>query len=289
MDVLEESSQFWKLFGYSLHTIGILLISFVVYYIAAKIFFGGNKCIKGKLALVTGGGSGLGAAIALELAKKGCNLAIADLNIEAAKKTARIMRNWGIKAEAYKVDVSKLEEIEILKQKIENDLGKVNIVVNNAAMLFTRCLESESPETLQKMINVNIMSIMWTTRVFLNSMMQENDGHIVTICSIAGLIGTPIAIPYATTKFAVRGFMESLALDLAYKGYSKTIKTTTAYPSFISTNNEVVKCVKSAINSKYNDMLYTPENVAQKVVNAMRANEETLVIPGYAQYIAYSM
>lgn len=139
---MDESFQVSKWFNYYQHIIGILVISFVSYYIVAKLLFRKQKCIQGKVALVTGGGSGLGAAIALQLAKKGCNIAILDINYDAAKKTALTMRSWGVKAQAYRVDVSSLKEIEGAKRQIELDLGKVDIVVNNAAILFQRSLET---------------------------------------------------------------------------------------------------------------------------------------------------
>ncbi|XP_063705323.1 17-beta-hydroxysteroid dehydrogenase 13-like [Culicoides brevitarsis] len=288
MNVIEENSTS-KWVSYSQHILGILIISTFAYFFIIKRFSRVTKCISGKVALVTGGGSGLGAAISLQLAKQGCNLAIVDLNLEAAQRNATHLRKLGVKAEAYKADVSNLAEIEAIKTRIEQDLGKVGIIVNNAAMLFTKCIETESPEKLQKMLKVNILSVIWTSRVFLSSMIEEGFGHIVTICSVAGLIGMPVGLPYVTTKFAVRGFMEALAMDIFYRGHAKKVKTTTVYPSFISTNNEVVKVYNDAVNRKFFNSLYTPETVAKKVVDAIRNDQETLVIPGFAKIIGYGL
>lgn len=286
---MDESFQVSKWFNYYQHIIGILVISFVSYYIVAKILFRKQKCIQGKVALVTGGGSGLGAAIALQLAKKGCSIAILDINHDAAKKTALTMRSWGVKAQAYRVDVSSLKEIEGAKRQIELDLGKVDIVVNNAAILFQRSLETESPEQIQKLIDVNVMSVIWTTKVFLRTMIEQNYGHIVTISSLAGLAATPVELTYSTSKFAVRGFMEALALDIAYKGHEKSIKLTTVYPSFMSTNSEVIKVYNEATKKRFLDKIYSPESIAKQIVSAIRSDTETLVIPGIMKYIGYGM
>lgn len=289
MDVFAQNLLASNWINHSQHIVGILVFSVVAYYLAARKFFRAQKCIKQRVALVTGGGSGLGAAIALQLAKEGCNIAIVDINYKAAKKSVENLRNWGAKAEAYEIDVSSLKEIEEVKHRIELDLGKVSILVNNAAMLFTRSLDTESPEQIQKMINVNVMSVIWTTRVFLKTMIAQSYGHIITIASMAALTATPVGLPYTTSKFAVRGFMESLALDISHRGLEKSIKVTTVYPSFISTNNEVVKVYNVATKRRFFDTLYTPENIAKQVVNAIRTDKETLVIPGFCHYIGYAM
>jgi len=94
------------------------------------------KCIKGKLALVTGGGNGMGRAIALELASKGANVAIADIDIKAAQRTAEeIEKKFKVKSKAFKVDVSKHSEITQLKEDIESSIGFVDILINNAGLL----------------------------------------------------------------------------------------------------------------------------------------------------------
>lgn len=164
-----------------------------------------------------------------------------DIYIDAAKKSILELRKLGVKVEAYEIDVGQLDQVEGAKEKIESDLGKVTILVNNAAILFSQDIETELPEKLLKMINVNIMSGIWTTRVFLKTMKEQKSGHIVTISSLAAITGIPYNINYTTTKFAVRGFMESLAIDLYHQGYGNLINTTVVYPAIISTNDEVLR------------------------------------------------
>lgn len=289
MEVFAEILPSNTLTTYSHHILWILVIFIIGCLFVVQKLFPPKKSVKNKLALVTGAGNGLGASIAFQLAKEGCNIAVIDINFEAAQKSVREIRKLGVKAEAYKVDVSNLNEIEEVKRKIEQDLGKVDILINNAAMLFVRCIESEKPELIQKMINVNVMSVIWTTRVFLKTMIEQNYGHIVTISSMAALTATPVGLTYTTTKFAVRGFMESLALDLSHRGLSKKIKVTTVYPPFMSTNSEVVKVFEEGAGQRPIIPLYTPESVAETIVDGIRNEKETLVIPHIIHYITYAM
>lgn len=96
-------------------------------------------------------------------------------------------------------------------------------------------MHEESPKMLEKMINVNVMSLIWTTRVFLQDFIEQKRGHIISISSVAGLVGPPDLHLYCTSKFAVRGFMEALYIDLYRNGHDKYVKTTTVFPFFINT------------------------------------------------------
>lgn len=121
-----------------------------------------KKCVKGKLVLITGGASGLGRALSFRLAQEGCNIVIADVDEKNGAETVEGLRQVeGVTAKAYKVDVSKLEEVERLKQLIETDIGRVDIVINNAGLLFARAICDDDPSHLQRMVDVNLMSHFW--------------------------------------------------------------------------------------------------------------------------------
>uniref|UniRef100_A0A336MY38 Short-chain dehydrogenase/reductase 3 n=1 Tax=Culicoides sonorensis TaxID=179676 RepID=A0A336MY38_CULSO len=245
-----------------------------------------RKDLTDKVVLVTGGANGLGKAIALRFAEFGCKIAIADLDTENAEKTVKeiLTRATCIAANAYKVDVSSLEEIENLKQDIEKDLGIVDIVVNNAGMLHTKSIEKEDPKILEKIIQVNLMSVIWTTRVFLGEMKRRKSGHIISISSTAGLVGSPNLHSYSTTKFAVRGFMDSLFIELNQEGYGIDIRTTTVYPWFINTNDSIKKYTNKYF--KY-CVVYEAKDVANRIVSGMRCNERVITIPGFFYLFGY--
>lgn len=118
------------------------------------------KDIRGQVVLITGGAKGLGRQLVLAFAERKCKIAIVDMDYENAVQTAKTVGN---DAKAYKADVSNLEEIEALKTKIEKDLGPVDIVVNNAGLLFENNLTVEDPKYLQKLIDVNLMALLWVS------------------------------------------------------------------------------------------------------------------------------
>lgn len=121
------------------------------------------KSIAGQVAVVTGGGNGLGRAIALRLAKEKCMIAVADIDFLAAQQTAKdIEAKYNVKALPYTVDVSKHEQVTRLRHDIENTLGNVDILVNNAGLLaFDLSLREKTPEAIQKVIDVNLTSHFW--------------------------------------------------------------------------------------------------------------------------------
>jgi len=123
------------------------------------------KCIKGKLALVTGGGNGLGKALAHELASKGANVVVVDIDIKAAQRTAEeIESKFKVKSKAFKVDVSKHSEITQLKEDIESSLGFVDILINNAGLLsLDLSLMEGKAEDVQKVVDVNLTAHLWVS------------------------------------------------------------------------------------------------------------------------------
>lgn len=138
---------------------------FVSIFIGIKVLFKRltmkRKDIRGQLALVTGGGKGLGREICLALAKEGCNIAIVDIDVESSKETVKDIRSLGVKGEFYQCDVSDSDAIELLKCQVIQRSGTVDILVNNAGILFSRPIIEETPENIKKMVGVNLMSVFW--------------------------------------------------------------------------------------------------------------------------------
>lgn len=120
-----------------------------------------KKIIQGQLALVTGGGNGLGKAIALQLAKQKVNVAIADLDEAAAERVAGDCRSFGVQAKAYKCNVGVFSEIKQLSRDIEEDLGPVDILINNAGVMPAISFQEGKPEDIQRILDVNVTSQIW--------------------------------------------------------------------------------------------------------------------------------
>lgn len=116
-------------------------------------------------------------------------------------------------------------------------------------------------------------------------MIDRKRGHIVSLASLAGLIGAPFMLMYGTTKFAVRGFMESLDLDLTASGHSGYIKTTTVYPSFIDTSCAITNFVERSYKVNW---LIPPDTAANRIVKGIVHNESTVTLPSLLKYFGYS-
>ncbi|KAG8297349.1 hypothetical protein J6590_037581 [Homalodisca vitripennis] len=133
---------------------------------------------------------------------------------------------------AYFTNVAKLEEIRELKAAVTKDLGPVDILVNNASLVYLQRLENMPVEAIRAILDVNILSYFWMVREFLGSMKERNAGHVVTISSLSAQFALPTAPLYAASKWAITGFAESMRLEMLIEGYNN-IHFTTVYPSFM--------------------------------------------------------
>ncbi|XP_063695929.1 uncharacterized oxidoreductase YoxD-like [Culicoides brevitarsis] len=235
-----------------------------------------RKDIKGQLALVTGGGNGLGREICLGLAREGCNIAIVDIDEKSSMETVEDLRGLGVKAEYYNCDVSDSDAVEELKSKVVKKSGTVDILVNNAGILFSRPVIEETTANIKKMVGINLMSNFWMTRAFLPSMVKKRRGHIVSIGSMASYFPNPADTIYTTTKFGVRGFMEAISQDLYIQGLNKEIITTAVFPYFMSTSNKIGSHVKDICRHSF---MLTPTEVANEVIQAICYNKQAIMIP----------
>lgn len=163
---LNDFIRFYSKFLY-INIKGLVLAFFELIKCFGNLFFPSeNKVIRGQLALVTGGANGLGRAIAKRLAKEGCNIAVADIDLIGAENVAKeIELEFNVNAKAFKVDVSNYEEVLKLRNDIEGSIGTVDILVNNAGILAMMTLEESRPQDIQRIINVNLTSHFWVSEL----------------------------------------------------------------------------------------------------------------------------
>uniref|UniRef100_A0A182QKV4 Short-chain dehydrogenase/reductase 3 n=1 Tax=Anopheles farauti TaxID=69004 RepID=A0A182QKV4_9DIPT len=237
------------------------------------------KIISGQTALVTGGANGLGQAIAISLAKEGCNVAVVDVDETNAQETVAKLRRYNVSAEAYKVDVSDYEAVRQLGRDVERDLGPVDILVNNAGILPTSFSVDALPSHAKRSMEVNVLSGFWTTQTFIDSMIRRRKGHIVAVSSIAGYIAPGWAKTYAATKFAIRGFMDALEDDLYLRGQAEHVRTTTVFPFTFNTRKQAIRLLKSS-SGLTRLSIYEPALLGECVVKAIKTNQRKLVVPG---------
>jgi 3-oxoacyl-[acyl-carrier protein] reductase len=190
--------------------------------------------LKGKVALITGAGSqiGMGKAIAVTLARAGCDVIVSDINLEGAKKTAAEIESIGCKAMAINADVTKNIEVNDMVKKAQEKFGKIDILVNTAGGTWP---PKPFPETNEAdwdaEINLNLKGALICTRAVIGQMLSRKSGKIVNFSSIAAKIGFPNGEAYCAAKAGIIGFTRSLALEVAPCG----INVNCIVPGFVPT------------------------------------------------------
>ncbi len=172
------------------------------------------KTLKGKVAVVTGGASGLGRAMALHFAREGMHVAIADIEQENIDKVVGELKTLGINAIGARTDVSKSGEVDALAKRVVAELGGVHVVCNNAGVSPLGLAWENTLADWQWMLGVNLWGVIHGVRAFTPILLAQDEGHIVNTASVAGLINPPNSAMYNVTKHAVVALTETLHHDL---------------------------------------------------------------------------
>lgn len=192
------------------------------------------KQFHNKTVLVTGAAGGIGRLMALGFAKRGSNIIAVDLNLDGAKKIAGEVEALGRKAWAYALDVSDVEAVHQLRKQIKAEVGPIDALVNNAGVVFGGAFEAVPLEKHLLTYHVNTTGLVAVTHAFFEDLLQSEDGHLINIASASGFIGLPYGSTYASSKWAVVGFSESIRLELQERRIDN-LHVTTVCPSYIAT------------------------------------------------------
>lgn len=192
------------------------------------------KNLNGKVAAVTGAASGIGRALALNLADEGCHLALSDINVEGLQKTAAMVRsrNRNVKVTTYKVDTADREQVKRYAEETVKAHGAVHLVINNAGVVVAEYLEDVSYEDFEWLMGINLWGVVYGCKEFLPYLKKQESSHIVNISSVNGIFTNPSNGTYCTAKYAVRGFTETLAQELA----DTSVKVSCVHPGGIKTD-----------------------------------------------------
>jgi NAD(P)-dependent dehydrogenase (short-subunit alcohol dehydrogenase family) len=242
--------------------------------------------IKGKAAVVTGGGSGIGMGLAKALARQGASVAVADIILANAQKVADQINASGGKAVAIECDVCDRDSIKAMKAAAIAALGPIQLVFANAGATSFDPLVEMSDDDVDWIVTVNLMGVMYTTRAFLPDMIAAGGGHICATASMAGLLPgwIPVHVPYSAAKAGIIGMMMNLALEMK----QHNVFTTSYCPGGVATgmkaNNATYRPAKfggpgegevqiSEASKDHTSMaFYTPEAIAPMVLDAVRHN-----------------
>jgi short-subunit dehydrogenase/pimeloyl-ACP methyl ester carboxylesterase len=258
---------------------------------------GGPREVRGKLALVTGAGAGIGRATAVELARQGARkVVVVDRDLASANETADAVRAACAEAAVYRADVSDETAMNDLAAQVRNDHGVVDILVNNAGIAMAgRFLETTSAHW-DAIVGVNVRGVISGSRAFGAQMVERGEGGtIINIASAAAFLPSKSMVAYSTTKAAVLGFSESLRADLADEG----ISVTAVCPGFVNTNiakstvyagmtAEQQDRARHKADAAYRRRNYTPEATAKAIVKSVRTGPPVLPVAAEAR-IGYAM
>jgi len=186
----------------------------------------------GWVAAVTGAASGIGRALALDLAQRGCEVALSDIDATGLAETAAMVR--GAHATTRKLDVTDREAVRAWAAEVLRDHGRVNFIFNNAGISYGATVRGCEEEELERIVDVDFWGVVYGTRAFLPHLEQAGDGHVVNISSVFGLIAFPGQCAYNAAKFAVRGYTEALRMELEMTG--SAVSATCVHPGGIKTN-----------------------------------------------------
>ncbi|NPV59339.1 MAG: SDR family NAD(P)-dependent oxidoreductase [Actinobacteria bacterium] len=247
--------------------------------------------LRGKRALVTGGASGIGLAIAEKLAAKGAEPILLDMNRDSLDRALASLRGEGYRAQGYQGDVTSIADLRKVKDELEAKGLSPDILVNCAGITLIAHVTATDHEEWQRIIGVNLMGTVNTIETFLPAMVERGFGHVVNIGSIDGFIPIPGQSAYCASKFAVTGLTEVLYYDLKHNGVGVTL----VCPGYVKTplaNTSTIKDLplhfKGArlVERFLLSLGGSPRKVAGQVVEAI-THGRFLVIPGVPSRIIY--
>lgn len=242
------------------------------------------KSVKGKVAAITGAASGIGRATAELLARRGCHVAISDVNEQGLAETAARCRAHGVKVRATRLDVAQREAVHAWADEVARELGAVHIIINNAGVSLGATVEDTRYEDFEWLMNINFWGVVYGTKAFLPHLKAAGEGHVVNVSSVFGLIGFPTQAAYNAAKFAVKGFTETLRLELEAEGLP--IGATCVHPGGIKTN--IARSARTVLREGWVDensraefeRLFhtTPERAARVILAAILGNRRRQLI-----------
>ena len=187
-----------------------------------------------RVAAITGAGSGIGRALAVDLAGRGAHLAVSDIDEVGLAETVARCEGRGVKVTSRRVDVADRAEVEGWADEVVDDHGRVNLIVNNAGVALTAEVDAMSYDDLEWLMGINFWGVVHGTKAFLPHLKAAGEGHVVNLSSVFGLLSIPTQSAYNAAKFGVRGFTDALRIELDAADCG--VSSTTVHPGGIRTN-----------------------------------------------------
>jgi NAD(P)-dependent dehydrogenase (short-subunit alcohol dehydrogenase family) len=245
------------------------------------------RVFQGRVAAVTGAASGIGRALAEELARRGAHLALADIDDAGLAATVARCEGHGVKVIAQRLDVADRAAVYGWADQVVADHGRVNLVVNNAGVALGATVESMSYEDFEWLMGIDFWGVVYGTKAFLPHLKASGEGHVVNLSSVFGLVSVPSQSAYNAAKFAVRGFSDALRMELEIEG--APVSVTTVHPGGIKTNIARNARVDQSVAELAGDteaaradferlFVMSPEKAAHQILSAVQRDRRRALI-----------
>jgi NADP-dependent 3-hydroxy acid dehydrogenase YdfG len=238
---------------------------------------------EGKVAVITGAGSGIGRALAVNLAAKGAKLALSDIDAEGLADTVRQAEALGAQVKSDHLNVAERTVVLEYANTVATHFGAVHQVYNNAGIAYNGDVEDTEFKDIERIIDVDFWGVVNGTKAFLPHVIASGDGHVINVSSVFGLIAMPGQSAYNAAKFAVRGFTEALRQEMLVAKHP--VKVTCVHPGGIKTSvarsATVAEGQDAATFAEFFDKhlaLHTPEMAAETIVDAVRKGRARVVV-----------
>ena len=244
------------------------------------------KSFSGRVAAITGAASGIGRALAVQLADLGCHLAVSDVDEAGLTETVSLCEGRGVKVTSARVDVSSRDALLAWADQVVAEHGRVNVIVNNAGVAVSADVAHMSFEDLDWLLGINLHGVIDGTLAFLPHLERSGEGHVVNLSSVFGLVPVPTQSAYNTAKYGVRGFTDALRMELEIA--RSCVSATTVHPGGVKTN--IVRNARfdaSSIAMAGDDdpavgfdriARTTPEQAAAQIIAAVQRNKRRVLV-----------
>ncbi|XP_063826958.1 17-beta-hydroxysteroid dehydrogenase 13-like [Ostrinia nubilalis] len=235
------------------------------------------KSLHGETVLITGAGNGVGRELAIQFADLGATVICWDSDARRNNSVIDEIRSKDGDCFGYTVDITAREQVSSLAARMRRQLTDVSMVISNAGALTYAPLNHLRPESIARIIDINLLAHFWIIQAFLPSMIERRHGHIVAINSSAGLMPCADMIPYCAAKFGLRGLMDSITEELRLDTWTKNINITSVYLATVSTG--LYPPPTHRFTSLYSEI--TAKEAAKIIIDGIRKNRKSISIPSF--------
>ena len=246
------------------------------------------KDFKQKIVVITGGGSGMGRSMAIQLAKMGATVLTSDVNKAALAETKRIIEADNGKVKTYIVVVGVKEQVYAFAEEVLKEYKYIDVLINNAGIAIGEATLNEVPlEDFERLVNINMWGVIHHTKAFLEVLVSRPEAAIANTSSVFGLMGIPSQVPYCVTKFAVRGFTDALRLELA----GTNVAVTCIHPGGIDTDivrNGIHYHDKERVIEQFQKLVMTSaDKAASIIIRAIQKKSKRVMVGPDAKMIRF--